>query len=60
MEAEQLTDHDHGTSSLNLSPDESRSLLAFSDDDPLQAGVAGHRIDAYRVVRNLVVVKDGK
>lgn len=32
-EAEQLTELEHGISSLVLSPDESRLLLAFSDDD---------------------------
>lgn len=32
-EAAQLTDLDHGISSMNLSPDETRLLLTFSDDD---------------------------
>jgi len=32
-EAEQLTKLEHGVSSLNLSPDESRLLLTFSDKD---------------------------
>jgi dipeptidyl aminopeptidase/acylaminoacyl peptidase len=32
-EAEQLTDFEHGISSIILSPDENRLLLAFSDND---------------------------
>lgn len=32
-EAEQITDFEHGIASLNLSPDENRLLLTFSDND---------------------------
>jgi len=36
-EAEQVTDFEHGIGSLNLSPDERRLLLSFSDNDLREA-----------------------